>query len=140
LESPLGRDVRVGGEYYKVIGIMEPAAYEAKSDDISMDQAKPAAHRMFIPLETARSRYGEVVVRRRSGSTEAERVELHELTVKVGAIDEVTSAADAIRAVLQRNHPKKDYQMVVPLELLKRAERTKEIFNIVLGSIAAISL
>jgi putative ABC transport system permease protein len=81
-----------------------------------------------------------VVVRRRSGSTEAERVELHELTIKVGAVEEVTSAADAIRAVLERNHPKKDYQMIVPLELLKRAERTKQIFNIVLGSIAAISL
>src|SRR6185437_862525 len=140
LESPLGQDVRVGGEYYKVIGVMEPAAYEPKSDEISADQAKPAAHRMFIPLETARSRYGEVLLRRRSGSIEAERVELHELTVKVNALEEVTSAADAIKAVLQRNHPKKDYQMVVPLELLKRAERTKQIFNIVLGSIAAISL
>jgi putative ABC transport system permease protein len=140
LESPLGRDVRVGGEYYKVIGIMEPAAYEAKSDELSADQAKPAAHRMFIPLETARSRYGEVLMRRRSGSIEAERVELHELTVKVAALGEVTSAADAIKSVLERNHPKKDYQMIVPLELLKRAERTKQIFNIVLGSIAAISL
>ena len=30
--------------------------------------------------------------------------------------------------------------MTVPLELLRRAERTKQIFNIVLGSIAAISL
>jgi len=35
---------------------------------------------------------------------------------------------------------KKDYEIVVPLELLKRAERTKQVFNIVLGSIAAISL
>jgi putative ABC transport system permease protein len=140
LESPLGKDVRVGGGYYRVIGIMEPAAYEAKSDDVSADQAKPAADRMFIPLETARSRYGEVLLRRRSGSIEAERVELHELTVKVAALEEVTSAADAITAVMQRNHPTKDYQMIVPLELLKRAERTKQIFNIVLGSIAAISL
>jgi len=95
---------------------------------------------MFIPLETARSRYGEVLLRRRSGSIEAERVELHELTVKVNTLEEVTSAAQALKAVLQRNHPKKDYQMIVPLELLKRAERTKQIFNIVLGSIAAISL
>jgi len=41
---------------------------------------------------------------------------------------------------MERNHPKKDYEIVVPLELLKRAEETKRIFNIVLGSIAAISL
>jgi putative ABC transport system permease protein len=139
-ESPIGQDVRVGGEYYKVIGVMEPAAYEPKADDASGEQTKPAAHRMFIPLETARIRYGEVLMRRRSGSIEAERVELHELTVKVAALPEVTSAADAIKAVLQRTHPKMDYQIVVPLELLKRAERTKQIFNIVLGSIAAISL
>jgi putative ABC transport system permease protein len=140
LESPLGKDVRVGGEYYKVIGVMEPGAYEPKADDASGEQAKPAAHRMFIPLETARSHYGEVLMRRRSGSIEAERVELHELTVKVAALQEVTSAADAIKAVMQRTHQKMDYQIVVPLELLKRAERTKQIFNIVLGSIAAISL
>lgn len=140
LESPLGKDVRVGSAYYRVIGIMEPAAYEPKADNISADRAKPAAHRMFIPLQTARSRYGEVLLRRRTGSIEAERVELHELTVKVDALEDVTSAADAIKALLQRNHPKKDYQMIVPLELLKRAERTKQIFNIVLGSIAAISL
>ena len=42
--------------------------------------------------------------------------------------------------MLERNHQKKDYDIIVPLELLKRAERTKKIFNIVLGSIAAISL
>ena len=48
--------------------------------------------------------------------------------------------AEAIKAVLKRHHKKKDYEIVVPLELLRRAERTKQIFNIVLGSIAAISL
>ena len=41
---------------------------------------------------------------------------------------------------VKRNHKKQDYEITVPLELLKRAERTKQIFNIVLGSIAAISL
>ena len=56
------------------------------------------------------------------------------------SLDVVTSVADAIKEVMQRNHKKKDYDVIVPLELLRRAERTKEIFNIVLGSIAAISL
>jgi putative ABC transport system permease protein len=42
--------------------------------------------------------------------------------------------------MLTRNHQKQDYEMVVPLELLLRAEETKRIFNIVLGSIASISL
>ena len=95
---------------------------------------------MFIPLDTARMRYGDVLMRRRSGSFEAERVELHELTVKVDKLERVNGVADAIKTVMERNHKKKDYEIVVPLELLKRAERTKQVFNIVLGSIAAISL
>jgi putative ABC transport system permease protein len=41
---------------------------------------------------------------------------------------------------MEHSHKKKDYQIDVPLEMLRRAERTKQIFNIVLGSIAAISL
>jgi putative ABC transport system permease protein len=140
LESPLGKHVRVGGDYYQVIGIMEARGHEAKPDEVTEQKDKSAAYRMFIPLETAKLRYGEVLIRRRSGSFEAERVQLHELTVKVASLEEVINVADAIKAVMERNHKKKDYQIDVPLEMLRRAERTKQIFNIVLGSIAAISL
>jgi len=139
LESPLGKHVRVGGDYYQVIGIMEARGRAAKTGD-AQEQGKPVAHHMFIPLETARMRYGDVLMRRRSGSFEAERVELHELTVKVDKLERVNAVADAIKTLMERNHKKKDYEITVPLELLKRAERTKQVFNIVLGSIAAISL
>ncbi len=139
LETPLGKHVRVGADYYQVIGVMEPRGQEPKTEE-TQENAKPASHRMFIPIETAKLRYGEVLMRRRSGSFEAERVQLHEMTVKVDSLEDVTTVADAVKEVLQRNHKKKDYEVVVPLELLRRAERTKEIFNIVLGSIAAISL
>ena len=140
LESPLGKHVRVGSEYYQVIGVMEPQGRGTTGDETQEGAKTAAAHRMFIPLETAKQRYGEVLMRRRSGSFEAERIQLHEVTVKVDSLENVTGVADAIKTVLERNHKKKDYEIVVPLELLKRAERTKQIFNIVLGSIAAISL
>jgi len=139
LESPLGKDVRVGGDYYEVIGVMEPAGKGATTEETG-DNAKAAAERMFIPLETAKTRYGEILRKVRSGSFEQERVQLHEVTVKVATPEQVIPVADAIKEVMERNHKKKDYDIIVPLELLKRAERTKEIFNIVLGSIAAISL
>ena len=42
--------------------------------------------------------------------------------------------------MLRQFHPKKDYTITVPLELLEKAEATKRIFNLVLGSIASISL
>jgi putative ABC transport system permease protein len=101
---------------------------------------QPAVDRMFIPLETAKRRYGEVLFKRRSGSFEQERVALHEVTVKVDRTERVVPVSLAIKDLMERNHKKKDYDVVVPLEQLKQAERTKQIFNIVLGSIAAISL
>jgi putative ABC transport system permease protein len=52
----------------------------------------------------------------------------------------VEKAVPQIKQILLRFHKKKDYEFIVPLQLLRQAEQTKRIFNIVLGSIAAISL
>ena len=93
-----------------------------------------------MPLTTTKSKFGETLVKRRAGSYEVEKVALHEVTVKVDNREEVLNVSQAIKSLLERYHPKADYEMVVPLEMLKQAERTKQIFNIVLGSIAAISL
>ena len=49
--------------------------------------------------------------------------------------------AEAVRETLKRLHGEaKDFAVVVPLELLKQADQIRQIFNVVLGSIAAISL
>ena len=140
LESPLGKDVRIGGDYYEVIGVMEPVGKAAQQTDTAQDNARDAAERMFIPLETAKTRYGEILRKVRSGSFEQERVELHEVTVKVEKLEQVVPVSEAIKQLMERNHKRKDYDIDVPLEKLRQAERTKQIFNIVLGSIAAISL
>ena len=139
MESPLGKHVRVGGTYYQVIGIMEPRSAPPAAET-APGSPKQASHSLFLPLETVKERYGEVLMRQRQGSFEAERVQLHEATVKVASLDEVMGVAEAVKAVLERNHKKKDYVVEVPLEMLKQAEDTKRMFNIVLGSIAAISL
>ena len=45
------------------------------------------------------------------------------------------------RKLLRQNHPRgEDFEVQVPLELLKQAEREKRIWNIVLGFIGGISL
>lgn len=95
---------------------------------------------MMIPISTLEDHFGEVLFKYRSGSFEAEKVELHEVTARIDDPDRVMPAALAIQHILERNHKEVDYKMTVPLDLLRRAERTKQIFNIVLGSIAAISL
>ncbi len=142
LEDPMGKDVRVGSSYFRVIGILEDASGDPVSSGLSVASgvSGDAHKRLYIPLSTSRMHYGEVLVRRRSGSTETERVELHELTVRLEDGDAVLPASEAIQSLMKRTHKKSDYSMVVPLELLNQAERTKRIFNVVLGSIAAISL
>ena len=69
-----------------------------------------------------------------------EQVELHQLIVQVRSTEDVEPTAEGIEAMLKRFHKKTDYRISVPLALLRQAEATKRTFNIVLGSIAAISL
>src|SRR5439155_13044366 len=102
LDSPIGKHVRVGGDYYEVIGVMEPTGKGVQTDETQED-TRAAADRMFIPLETAKTRYGEILRKVRSGSFEQERVQLHEVTVKVSTPEAVPAVADAIKEVMERN-------------------------------------
>lgn len=76
----------------------------------------------------------------KQGQFSAERIELSQITVTVRGMDEVKSTAAALESMLHQFHPRVDYSITVPLELLEKAEATKRIFNLVLGSIAGISL
>ncbi|MCB1086408.1 MAG: ABC transporter permease, partial [Verrucomicrobiae bacterium] len=156
LSSPIGKEVRLQKGYFRVVGILQARAISADAavgggasggaDAKGVGAQGPGADgnesgmEMLIPLTTLVERFGEVLMKYRSGSFEAEKVDFHEVTVKIDEAKKVMSSAEAIRHILERNHKNLDYRMVVPLELLRRAERTKQIFNIVLGSIAAISL
>jgi putative ABC transport system permease protein len=132
-EEPLGALVKLGSEYFRVIGIM--------SDRASGFGGEAAAgFDVYIPITTAREWYGETLMKISSGSRDMEKVELHELQVRVDDSAMVRPVAGVVRDILDRRHTKADYDVLVPLELLMRAEATKRIFNIVLGSIAGISL
>ena len=55
-------------------------------------------------------------------------------------IDMVMGTRQSVQTLLSRFHKKNDYEIVVPLELMRQAKDFQRIFTIVLGSIAAISL
>ncbi|MBP7276056.1 MAG: ABC transporter permease, partial [Kiritimatiellae bacterium] len=130
----LGEQIRLGGHFFKVVGIVEgaPRGSGVPSPDDDTD--------VYIPLTVCRERFGEVVQRRRSGSREIEWVQVHQVLVQVRSTDRVEPAAQAIRAMFRRFHRKEDYSIYVPLTLLNQARETQRTFNIVLGSIAGISL
>jgi len=75
-----------------------------------------------------------------AGGRRFECVEVHEIGLRVSDLDHVDQQPAMIRRLLEVEHPVADYQITVPFELLRQAERTKRIFSLVLGSIAGISL
>jgi putative ABC transport system permease protein len=58
----------------------------------------------------------------------------------VTAMDKVQRTADLIRGTLEQFHPRPDFEITVPLDLLERAEKAQQIFTLVLGAIGSISL
>ncbi|MCX6899757.1 MAG: ABC transporter permease [Verrucomicrobia bacterium] len=140
-QDPLDEEVRVGMDYYRVVGLVrEKSSMDKRPGASAPDSGKALDNNLYIPLSCARSRFGEILFRRSAGSFEAERVQLHQITVQMIDTDAIEPAVPDIEAMLRHFHTKKDYEIIVPLQLLRQAEQTKRIFNVVLGSIAAISL
>ena len=133
-EHTVGQPIRIGKHYFDVIGIVKSEQGEGntRTPDREVDA--------YLPLSTARESYGDAFWQRTAGGRNSERVELHQLLVQAGSMEQVEPTAASIQAMLQRFHKKKDYRISVPLALLRQAEETQRRFNIVLGSIAAISL
>jgi putative ABC transport system permease protein len=134
-EGSVGQTLRIGGDYYEVVGIVQSESSDG--GDIQLPDREVDA---YIPIELARERYGDINTRRTSGSMEREQVELHRIIVQVRSSGQVEAVAAGLDTMLKRFHKKVDYRMSVPLALLRQAEATKRTFNIVLGSIAGISL
>jgi putative ABC transport system permease protein len=141
-ENPIGRTIWVGSEFYTVIGQTKPRTASAAiggsldSRDYNLDA--------YISLETLRHRVGDLVMKRVGGGQgfdfTGEKVELSQITVEVENIEDVDETAQIIETLLKKFHDKEDYAVVVPRELLRQAERTRAMFNVLLVVIAGISL
>jgi putative ABC transport system permease protein len=139
-QDPLEEEVRIGSDYYNVVGLLREKSSVEKRPQAGRTEGQALDNNVYIPLATTKSRFGETIFRRSAGTFEAEKVELHQITVQFGDVENVEVAVPQIEAMLKRFHQKRDFEVIVPLQLLRQAEATKRIFNIVLGSIAAISL
>jgi putative ABC transport system permease protein len=137
-ENPIGETIWVGSEFYKVIGQTRQRTASAAiggsldSRDYNLDA--------YIPLKTLRERVGDLVMKRVGGEFQGESVELSQITVEVSDIEDVDETAAIIETLLKKFHDQEDYAVVVPKELLRQAERTRAMFNVLLVVIAGISL
>jgi len=133
----VGGIIRAGKLRYRVVGVLSSLN---RGDVTQLKMQGDPDSDVYIPFTTLQSQFGDTIISRSTGSFSAERVELHELVVNVKNVEDVLSAERIIRQILRPKHKQEDYQIIVPLQLLEQARRTKRIFSIVLGSIAAISL
>jgi len=134
-EESLGTVVKIGGSAFTVIGIIQ-----SDSGNAGGMQTPDRDTDAYIPLATARERFGDIYEQRSDGASIRESVELHQIIVEAASLADVETSAQAIEAMLTRFHKQKSYRLQVPLALLRQAETTKRNFNVVLGSIAGISL
>ena len=137
-ENPIGQTIWVGSEFYGVIGQTKPRTASAAIGG-SLD-ARDYNLDAYIPLKTLRHRVGDLVMKRVGGEFQGEQVELSQITVSVDSIDDVDETATIIETLLKKYHENEDYAVVVPKELLRQAERTRAMFNVLLVVIAGISL
>ena len=131
----IGETIRIGGDYFQIIGIVKSEG--GMAGNIQMPDEQTDA---YIPISVAQSFFGDLTYRRTVGTRTLELVELHQIIVQANSLENVIATSKAIEAMIKRFHKKEDYIISVPLALLRQAEATKRTFNIVLGSIAGISL
>jgi len=163
--NPLGNHLKCGNIWLEVIGVLENRMVDKGATE-SLGIAD-YNNEVFAPLNTIFLRYkdrsiidgqkvsggGGISVSGRgrgffissgtsgSASNENSMNQLDKITVQVDETALLTKTAEVINAMLKRRHHEvDDYEIKVPELLLKQEQRTKDIFNIVLGAIASISL
>jgi len=76
-----------------------------------------------------------------SSNVETNYNQLDRIVVQVTETEQLSPTTEILSRMLTRRHSNvKDFEITVPELLLKQQQRTKDIFNIVLGAIASISL
>lgn len=139
-EDPINKTVHVEDlnrlRGFTVIGVTEPKTLSTGQEGDAVDLSRA----VFIPFNTDRARFGKDIITVRAGSFQFERLEISQATVSVSDVKLVPKTASAIQSLIQQFHPKNDVAMIVPFELLQKAEQTQRLFTLILGAIAGISL
>lgn len=163
-EDPIGKTIKVGDNWLTVVGVLEDRPMNAENAqrlgirDANMDVYTPVPtvllryrnRAMVTEKEIAQAAQGNFVIFGGEGAAapdpekEAEKRNMNQLDriiVKVAEARYVPGVADVAQRMLARRHNTVvDFEVSVPELLLKQEQRTRTIFNVVLGAIASISL
>ena len=159
--DPIGQYIKFGSVWLQVVGVI-------KKNDVKVTGFENAGvsvynDNVYIPVNTMLLRYknrsvinsqklqsssvggGGFFIVSFGGNTNAQAPsnyhQLDRIIVQVAETEDINTTTEIISRMLIRRHAGvKDFEITVPELLLKQQQRTKDIFNIVLGAIASISL
>lgn len=160
-EKPIGSYIKCGSIWLKVIGILE-------NKNVDLDESKNLGitnynKNIYAPIHTVLLRYKDrslinesalrgggstvffgrgMAISTGGGESSATNTnQLDKIVVQVKESEQIAATIQIIQKMLKRRHLKiEDFEIKVPELLLRQEQRTKDIFNIVLGAIASISL
>ena len=161
-ENPIGKYIKCGNIWLRVIGVLQTMKF---NQDVSKDLGiSDYNQNIYAPIQTLLLRYkdrslinesslrggqsmviygGRSISRffSSSGGDESNFNQLDKIVVQVDETEQLSSTTRILKKMLERRHEDvPDFEIKVPELLLKQEQRTKDIFNIVLGAIASISL
>lgn len=159
--DPIGQYIKFGSVWLQVVGVI-------KKNDVKVTGFENAGvsvynDNVYIPVNTMLLRYknrsvinsqklqsssvggGGFFIVSFGGNTNSQAPsnyhQLDRIIVQVAETEDINTTTEIISRMLIRRHAGvKDFEITVPELLLKQQQRTKDIFNIVLGAIASISL
>ncbi len=151
-DNPMGKMVKANNGLFRVVGLIKPKevgsakAFSAMRDmnsdiyipiNVSITDFKIASTQA-IPSDLTKLQ--QIAIKLLSKQS-LENASLSEVIVQVDGEEATGPAASVVRSILDRQHRGiRDYEIIIPAELLKQSQQTQRIFNIVMAAIASISL
>ncbi len=161
-KNPLGRQIKCGNVWLKVIGVIHGVQVNKQAESMGVSDYNRS---VFTPVQSVLLRYkdrsrinqaallgggtqmifqgGSVTLfdAGSSGGQSSNSDQVDKIVVQVKESEQLNPTAKVIRRMLKRRHQgNENFEIKIPELLLKQEQKTKDIFNIVLGAIAGISL
>jgi putative ABC transport system permease protein len=151
-ENPVGRFIKIGLSNFRVVGVMQERVLETSETTFAL---RDLNQDVYIPITVAMEDFQLYMEKAIPMNPEAvmglvgsmferpplNRRPISEISLQVKDPDTTVPAAQVVKQILlQRHGSVPDFEIVIPLELLRQRQQTQRIFNVVMGAIASISL
>lgn len=150
--DPIGQSIKCGNVWLTVVGVLESGVISDKS--VEKLSIRNFNSDIYTPIRTILLRYknrsnvtvAAMKARNAGNNNQQEKKienynQLDRLVVNISDSKFIEPSLQIIEKIIKRRHNEvPDYEIIVPELLLKQEQKTKKLFNIVLGVIASISL